>query len=303
MPAGVHNALLMSEAVPRRIAAAAGQTIRVQGVYRSVVNFATSDGLLTVASSDTGALPNGIQVDVGSDWRMLGIQAGMAVHASLHEVRVPEASLEIRLDEARQWSPRLRYPKAVASPAAERWRRRRRGTWANAGRWASSGGFGPLFRRGRNDRDRSGIPEVARSIVATLEIVLLGGDRCAAARVAAGLIGLGPGLTPSGDDALIGIEAALHALGSPMAGFTAAALDDVEARTTSVAATLLRHAAAGETAERVHNLVAALLGLDDSAVATAMERAVAWGATSGTDCLFGVLVGLDIASVIRGPGH
>jgi hypothetical protein len=293
----------MSEAVPRRIAAAAGHSIRVQSVYRSVINLATSDGLLTVGSADAGALPNGIQVDFGDDLRRLGVQVGMAVHASRHHVRVPEASLEIRLDGAPQWSPRLRYSNAAASPAALHWRRRRSGTWANAATCASNGGFGPLLRRDRDDRHGSAISEVAAPILATLVRTLSRGDAGTAADTAAGLIGLGPGLTPSGDDALVGIEASLHALGSPMAGFTAGALDHVEDRTTSVAATLLRHAARGETAERIHMLMGALVGTDDSAVATALQRAVAWGATSGTDCLFGVLVGLDVASAVRGPGR
>ncbi len=99
---------------------------------------------------------------------------------------------------------------------------------------------------------------------------------------------------------LVGIEAALHALAQPSAGFLAPALGDVEARTTDLAATLLRHAAAGEFAERLHILLAALIGSDDERVPAAIERAVAWGATSGTDCLLGVLIGLDVATGVRG---
>ena len=133
-------------------------------------------------------------------------------------------------------------------------------------------------------------------LIAALET----GDRSLAAEVAARLIGLGPGLTPSGDDVLVGIEAALHALARPSAGFTALAMDDVEERTTALAATLLRHAAAGEFAERLHALLAALLGSDDEAIPAAIDRAVAWGATSGTDCLLGVLIGLDVAAGVRG---
>jgi hypothetical protein len=76
-------------------------------------------------------------------------------------------------------------------------------------------------------------------------------------------------------------------------------MDNVEGRTTAVAATLLRHAGAGEFAERLHALLAALLGSDDEAIPAAIDRAVAWGATSGTDCLLGVLVGLDVAAGVR----
>ena len=88
-------------------------------------------------------------------------------------------------------------------------------------------------------------------------------------------------------------------LAQPSAGFLALAVGDVEGRTTALAATLLRHAGAGEFAERLHTLLAALLGSDDEAIPAAIDRAVAWGATSGTDCLFGVLVGLDVAAGVR----
>ncbi len=76
----------------------------------------------------------------------------------------------------------------------------------------------------------------------------------------------------------------------------APALKDLENRTTAPAATLLRHAAAGEFAERLHTLLASLLGSDDQAIVTAIDRAAAWGATSGTDCLLGVVIGLDVAA-------
>lgn len=298
-PNRVHTALLLSEAVPRRIAMAGPSSMHVQSIYRSVVNISTADGLLTIAAAEAGALPNGILADLGADWRMLGIQAGMVAHARPTHLRVPDAGLEIRLDAALRWSPRLRLPDEVAGPATARWRRRGRATWAIAQRRASAGGFGPLFRHAATHDERAGMLDVARPIMAKLIAALEAGDGSAAAQVAVNLIGLGPGLTPSGDDALVGIEAALHALGSPAAGFLAPAVDDVEDRTTALAATLLRHAAAGEFAERLHTLVRALLGSDDEAVAMAIERAAAWGATSGTDCLLGVLIGLDVAAGVR----
>jgi hypothetical protein len=135
-----------------------------------------------------------------------------------------------------------------------------------------------------------------RELVVALET----GDRSLAAAVATRLMGLGPGLTPSGDDVLVGIEAALYAMARPSAGFLASAMGDVEERTTALAATLLRHAAAGEFAERLHILLAALLGSDNETIPAAIDRAVAWGATSGSDCLLGVLIGLDIAAGMSG---
>jgi len=295
----IHRASNVSDAVPRRIAHAGVDALRVQSIYRSVVNITTADGLLTVASPEGGGLPNGILADLGPDWRAIGLHPGMLVSAGDVNVRVPEAGFEIQFDSASRWSPRFRSSAGAADAAAARWGRRTAATRTIARTRASAAGFGTLLREDVPD-DPVGILEVARPIVAGLVVALETGDRSLAAELATRLVGLGPGLTPSGDDLLVGIEAALHALARPSAGFLALALDDVEGRTTALAATLLRHAGAGEFAERLHTLLAALLGSDDEAIPAAIDRAVAWGATSGTDCLLGVLIGLDVAAGVRG---
>jgi hypothetical protein len=294
----IHRASSVSDAVPHRIARA-GIAVRVQSVYRSVINITTADGLLTVASPEAGGLPNGILADLGPDWRMIGLQPGMVVHASDANIGVPDAGLEIQLDAVPRWSPRLQLSEEVADVATACWQRRTAATRTIAHARASAGGFSALLHVDAAHDDHVGVVDVARPIVAELIVALENGDRCAAAEVATGLIGLGPGLTPSGDDALVGIEAALHALDWPSAGFLASAMGDVEDRTTALAATLLRHAAAGEFAERLHTLLAALLGSDDETIPTAIDRAAAWGATSGTDCMLGVLIGLDVAAGVR----
>ena len=270
--------------------------MQVQGIYRSVVNITTVDGLLTVASPQAGGLPNGIMADLGQDWRTIGLRPGMAVCAGQAEVWVPDAGLEIRLDGSARWSPRFPKPDLVDDGRTARWRRRAVATRAVARDRASAGGLGTLLRRDTARDDRAGAVAIARPIVAELIVALGAGDRPTATGLAGGLIGLGPGLTPSGDDLLVGIEAALHALDRPTAGFMARALDGVEDRTTALAATRLRHAAAGEFAERLHMLLGALLGSDEAIIVAAVERATAWGATSGTDCLLGVLIGLDAAA-------
>ena len=295
----IHRASTVSDAVPRRIAHARVDAMRVQGIYRSVVNISTTDGLLTVASPEGGGLPNGIQADLGPDWREIGVHSGMAVFASGATIRVPDARLEIRFDGAARWSPRFRPSADAANTVEARWRQRTGAIRAIARGRASAAGFGALLQEDAS-QDSVGILGVARPILSELVVALETGDRTRAAEVAARLVGLGPGLTPSGDDVLVGIEAALHALAGPSAGFLALAMDGVEERTTALAATLLRHAATGEYAERLHTLLAALLGSDDEAIPAAIDRAVAWGATSGTDCLLGVLIGLDVSAGARG---
>jgi len=289
---------MISDAVPRRITLAGVEPLRVQSIYRSVVNITTPDGLLTIAGKG-GGLPNGILADLGPDWRAIGLHPGMVAVASHAKIGVPDAGLEIEFAGASRWSPRMHASAEAAEAAAARWSRRTAATRAVARARASASGFGPLLREDVRD-DPDAYQGVARPALAALIVALEVGDRRRAAEAATGLIGLGQGLTPSGDDVLVGIEAALHALARPTAGFLVLATRGVEARTTELAATLLRHAAAGEFAERLHLLLAALLGSDDEAIPAAIDRAVAWGATSGTDCLLGVLIGLDVAAGVHG---
>lgn len=288
----------MSERRPRLAADRSRPSALVHSCFRSALNIATPDGLLTIGSEALGGLPNGIVADLGPDLRALGVKVGMTVDGDAVRLSIPEVGLRLDLAGATTWSPCIYPPDDGATRAGARWRQRSAATRALALECAADGGLAGLLEASRAvGRPASlDVTESARPILKALAGALADGDRPTAARWARGLIGLGPGLTPSGDDVLVGIEAALHALGRPSAGFLGRALGDVDDRTTTVAATLLRHAARGEFAERLHVLLVALLSTDDTGIPGAIERAVAWGATSGTDCLVGVLWGLDVAT-------
>src|SRR3954464_4708837 len=97
----------------------------------------------------------------------------------------------------------------------------------------------------------------------------------AALRTAVRLVGLGPGLTPAGDDVMAGTMAGLVRLGPPPAERFAAGVYSLAAgRTTELSRALLRHAAAGrvsgEYAAVLHGLVGerplppAMAGLRDT---------------------------------------
>jgi hypothetical protein len=104
------------------------------------------------------------------------------------------------------------------------------------------------------------------------------------------LVGLGPGLTPSGDDFLTGALAALDALGQTnmhvaLGRAVVAAAD----RTSPLSASFLRAAAAGHVGENLHTMIAAIItGEVDDALAAA-ARIVH---TSGWDALAGAVVTL-----------
>lgn len=109
------------------------------------------------------------------------------------------------------------------------------------------------------------------------------------------LVGLGPGLTPAGDDLLCGALAAVHGFGGdePAAALAAAVRAHAH-RTTPLSAALLRVAADGYTFRELLTLLAALAAGTDVTRPLATLQGV--GATSGTELARGALLvlhGLD----------
>jgi hypothetical protein len=108
------------------------------------------------------------------------------------------------------------------------------------------------------------------------------------------LLGLGPGLTPSGDDFVGGVLFARRLVGGPAWASAAAALIEcARARTNEISRALLADLADGHGHEPLHTL-AATLGqgtLGDVAV-DAVRRLDRLGHCSGWDMLAGFLAGL-----------
>ncbi|MFG2518099.1 DUF2877 domain-containing protein [Streptomyces sp. NPDC048527] len=118
-------------------------------------------------------------------------------------------------------------------------------------------------------------------------------------RAAHALVGLGPGLTPSGDDVLCGSLLASRAWGGPLAPLSEVVADAAR-RTPLLSAALLRHAVRGECVPQAHAFLRALSG-DGLALEPAVRELLAVGHHSGGDLARGVLaVGLSRACAAAG---
>ena len=134
------------------------------------------------------------------------------------------------------------------------------------------------------------------------------GNRRQVVAGARALAGLGGGLTPSGDDFLIG---ALHALWATNWPEKAAELSEMIAgvaapRTTQLSAAWLWAAARGETGQRWHAFVDELFVGKVPAVVRAARRIMAIGHTSGADALAGFVTTMQpdhVYSVVAGVGQ
>lgn len=133
-----------------------------------------------------------------------------------------------------------------------------------------------------------------RERVRMLAAALFSTDHTGLAVAVPQLSGLGPGLTPAGDDLLAGLCLTLVRAGATApAGALASALAGAVTATTPLAREMIRWALDGEAAAHllalVDDAIAEPAGVQAAAVATTLRH----GATSGADWTAGVLLGLS----------
>lgn len=143
---------------------------------------------------------------------------------------------------------------------------------------------------------------VSQSTCLPLIAALTSGDHRAILDQVRSILGGGSGLTPEGDDRLIGAFAAFRDVGSSVGRSTTGTMLDEVAdeilalashRTGSLSVTLLRHSLAGEVPDPVAGLLRALTGRGD--LTAAVDRCLAVGGSSGLALAEGVLCGARAA--------
>jgi hypothetical protein len=115
------------------------------------------------------------------------------------------------------------------------------------------------------------------------------------------LAGLGPGLTPAGDDFLVGLLAALQTASSHQAqkegdlrSIRTGIAEQAAKHTTRLSAAWLHYAGQGCFGEAWHHLIAALNRSATDAITAAANRILTTGATSGVDAMSGFLFGISL---------
>ncbi len=114
------------------------------------------------------------------------------------------------------------------------------------------------------------------------------------------LIGYGGGLTPSGDDFLLGLMLALHRWGNVLGlrgdleNLQEELIQMIQARSTAISAGLIACAGDGLADERLIHALDALMGTRTATEKT-LDDLLGWGNSSGLDALTGMLVTLPLA--------
>jgi hypothetical protein len=123
---------------------------------------------------------------------------------------------------------------------------------------------------------------------------------------ATGLIGLGPGLTPSGDDFLTGLMTTFHLPQCPcqsLIGFSEQVIANARGLTNDISYMTLKLAAKGKARESIVRLLHLALTGEEHEVIPALNEVLKIGSSSGTDIALGIVSGLEVNLKLKNKFH
>lgn len=289
------KAISIGDAVPHADFDAA-----VHSVFRSAVNLspAKESNLLTLVTSSEADLPQGIRVDTPEDFSFESGALRAGEPAACRDELLRFGPLTIDLRGARRWKCDLPSLQAdLTDPSvATAWQSvwdalNARQVQLNAEIIAED-----LFRSDETIRAGAAMRGLLDATRRT--------DPAAPASIRP-LIGLGSGLTPSGDDLLVGYLAGLWCAVRNSRERTqfVTGLGETVIRlshlTNAISRTYLTHAARGQVSSRLADLAEAICrGENSDRLLTAAESAMQVGHTSGMDAVTGLLIGLVVWSQV-----
>jgi Protein of unknown function (DUF2877) len=296
MNRGERNAVALRTSRMGRLAArtfAVSRSGSVEAVFDRSIYCLLDGGYVCLGAETLGMGPLTATLDVPETrWPSFGFRIGLRATLSPGGMKIGDG-LVFDLRHARIWSP----PPA-APPAAERVLQGIRSLQdAAAGRVPPEGLGRFLFADPRAafppDRLCAHAETPLASLTRWMSVRLGKGGRCDAAEESSWrlLLGLGPGLTPSGDDLVGGMMIALHRLGEPdvLRSLSLAVERALAGRTHPISAAYLRAAMTGAGHEVLHDVLEALLSGDTRlGLRDLLTRVEKVGHTSGWDALAGM---------------
>jgi hypothetical protein len=305
----VLSAVRVSRCVRERFDA--GDRAVVRAVQRRGCHLGVEGGALLILSAPEVPLaPNALAVDVGSHGTLedSGLRAGQVVALRMSAARDDaldrDADWLVSLGTASTWEPCPRVHPLDSRHLSDRVRTTRAAVVAEG---AGESLLPLLWTLGSDARGLgTGVARVAGPRARLLCDAAIRDDATALARAANSLAGLGPGLTPSGDDLLAGFVAAWTLVGEGLGGdrdaierMTAAVVAGAARGVSPLGRAWLEHARRGELLEPMTRFVGAFLGPAPGDLGAAARGVLSVGASSGTDWMVGFL--LAGAALLEAP--
>jgi len=265
------RALAIGPAAALELKAAAD--LRIHSVFASSVNLLSDDGLVTLAGPAGAGHPHAVVVAGPGDFRAWGLPGGGWARVRGETLGLPGVRIDLAGAER---------PPAPVLAGVPRLGGAHRACLAALARHQAATGCALALA------DPSG-SAMGQALWRGVMDLIAAPDRAARDRAVAALVGLGPGLTPAGDDILCGF---LAAAGPALAPGLAAAMAANLARTGLISARLMAGALRGFWPAPLAALAAALAGDDVTEALADLAQLCRLGHSSGADLATGYLLGL-----------
>ncbi|MFJ4713822.1 DUF2877 domain-containing protein [Streptomyces sp. NPDC088785] len=274
---------------------------RIHSVFTRVVNLLAPDGLLvTLAARDSADAPRTLVVDT-PDWSAAAPAAGQPATFAAGNIDLGTGPRPLRVTSAaaRPWQPVAPRLTGLAPGALARIAGRLDALNEDFG--PRGGMLGPVAGAGPLELAVARALDAGRATLLTA--LRHGAGDAEIRRGVLALLGLGPGLTPAGDDFLTGLTFVAALPGSAPTGLVTvvrAVLHAHRGRTTDVSHATLTEATRGRVRAELIDVLRQSAD-DDRPPHAAVRRLLAIGHTSGSDTLSGLAAGLHLEEELRGP--
>lgn len=271
----------------------------VLSAFEHAVNIDTPAGLVSVLARARCLQPFGLVVGNVDSFGGDGIAPGTRVRLTEREIRFMGATIALQGAAGTELSVcgallPLTGPSAAGHPQTNRPSLRLAPLLAVLASGRGEDGLSALVTRCKSNVYADFLePRLPRLFAA-----VAAGDAAEAGEAAARIAGCGVGLTPSSDDLLTGYMAMLHALSAAgvlgdVASITRSIADRAAKKTNRISGAFLLQSGAGYVSEDVLRLLQLLCSdTDAQRVESAAARVAAFGSTSGSDMLTGIVLAI-----------
>ncbi len=255
----------------------------VHSIFSKALNTRTKENeLISVVTREKLNGPNRIllKLSEAEDFVTLEIREGMKVKGNRQEVKIDGGRLSISLEKAERWSPESK--RGGSTPCSQ-----------------IKDNLSSLKKSLLIEREGDRISQALRTRTQELITSIKEKDLPKVSENIKRLIGFGKGLTPSGDDFLVGFIASLHFLDSSKFKYFSREIRRMislkKERTTFLSGKFLEYACQGKFSETILSLIKTIFSRNREEVEETTKRCLDFGATSGRDTVLGILSGLSLS--------
>lgn len=265
---------------------------KVHSVFKKVVNFEYNGTLIALQSVEIPKGPLSISIDDSLDFFNFSLNIGDYLNISSKELFI--GTSPIKIDSPEVWEPTLEYsPKLFLNDNKILVKSIKSIVIING----KSGGLreAVLSAIANKVPDRKDNDSFVSKLLSEVYVDFHSNSIVEAAKKISNLLGYGAGLTPAGDDFLVGVLSVLHSLKyidkniSKFHEILSAEIIENSFRTTMISKVFLDEATQGRFSESFHNVYRALSDESLEELYKACATMISIGHSSGTDGLCGLL--------------